>query len=164
MKITSIPNNVFSLFACAYLLAPALAQAALDDELNALYKKYGRDSVVRKVERDNPRAVEAAQKTKVPEDALAPKQESTQERGFRLFKEQPFPFLFRRSYSEVTSDEDRSNQDPKDSVRLTERSEEHTSELQSLRHLVCRLLLEKKKTKTYQLLAGARLTNIEELL
>src|SRR5262245_62850575 len=28
-----------------------------------------------------------------------------------------------------------------------ERSEEHTSELQSLRHLVCRLLLEKKKQK-----------------
>src|SRR5437899_9468726 len=28
------------------------------------------------------------------------------------------------------------------------RSEEHTSELQSLRHLVCRLLLEKKKTST----------------
>src|SRR5437899_10685452 len=28
-----------------------------------------------------------------------------------------------------------------------ERSEEHTSELQSLRHLVCRLLLEKKKHK-----------------
>src|SRR5947199_814640 len=29
----------------------------------------------------------------------------------------------------------------------TRRSEEHTSELQSLRHLVCRLLLEKKKKK-----------------
>src|SRR5437899_7886708 len=29
-----------------------------------------------------------------------------------------------------------------------QRSEEHTSELQSLRHLVCRLLLEKKKTPT----------------
>src|SRR5436853_2038556 len=29
----------------------------------------------------------------------------------------------------------------------TSRSEEHTSELQSLRHLVCRLLLEKKKQK-----------------
>src|SRR5258705_5973112 len=28
---------------------------------------------------------------------------------------------------------------------LVDRSEEHTSELQSLRHLVCRLLLEKKK-------------------
>src|SRR5262245_59845848 len=31
--------------------------------------------------------------------------------------------------------------------RITKRSEEHTSELQSLRHLVCRLLLEKKKKK-----------------
>src|SRR5471030_215026 len=30
-------------------------------------------------------------------------------------------------------------------VRVEPRSEEHTSELQSLRHLVCRLLLEKKK-------------------
>src|SRR5947199_7578655 len=31
--------------------------------------------------------------------------------------------------------------------RCRPRSEEHTSELQSLRHLVCRLLLEKKKKK-----------------
>src|SRR5436853_4984444 len=31
--------------------------------------------------------------------------------------------------------------------RAVGRSEEHTSELQSLRHLVCRLLLEKKKKK-----------------
>src|SRR5437899_11577923 len=30
-------------------------------------------------------------------------------------------------------------------MRIFSRSEEHTSELQSLRHLVCRLLLEKKK-------------------
>src|SRR5258705_8585685 len=30
---------------------------------------------------------------------------------------------------------------------ISNRSEEHTSELQSLRHLVCRLLLEKKKKK-----------------
>src|SRR5438045_6022035 len=30
---------------------------------------------------------------------------------------------------------------------IKKRSEEHTSELQSLRHLVCRLLLEKKKNK-----------------
>src|SRR5262245_17010964 len=30
-------------------------------------------------------------------------------------------------------------------AKLNVRSEEHTSELQSLRHLVCRLLLEKKK-------------------
>src|SRR5205814_10095375 len=34
-----------------------------------------------------------------------------------------------------------------DAGRGESRSEEHTSELQSLRHLVCRLLLEKKKTK-----------------
>src|SRR5262245_62560492 len=32
-------------------------------------------------------------------------------------------------------------------IPLGIRSEEHTSELQSLRHLVCRLLLEKKKKK-----------------
>src|SRR5205823_14427922 len=32
------------------------------------------------------------------------------------------------------------------------RSEEHTSELQSLAYLVCRLLLEKKKTKTIQII------------
>src|SRR5437899_9338679 len=36
-----------------------------------------------------------------------------------------------------------SNGSPPENV--TPRSEEHTSELQSLRHLVCRLLLEKKK-------------------
>src|SRR5205814_8232789 len=33
------------------------------------------------------------------------------------------------------------------STLVKPRSEEHTSELQSLRHLVCRLLLEKKKKK-----------------
>src|SRR5258708_29634899 len=33
---------------------------------------------------------------------------------------------------------------------LTGRSEEHTSELQSPDHLVCRLLLEKKKRSTYR--------------
>src|SRR2546423_5165784 len=34
-------------------------------------------------------------------------------------------------------------------IRIRERSEEHTSELQSLAYLVCRLLLEKKKTTHY---------------
>src|SRR3712207_7538517 len=33
-------------------------------------------------------------------------------------------------------------------ARVGHRSEEHTSELQSRQYLVCRLLLEKKKTKT----------------
>src|SRR5262245_64204462 len=36
---------------------------------------------------------------------------------------------------------------PADFDYVSSRSEEHTSELQSLRHLVCRLLLEKKKKK-----------------
>src|SRR5947199_2828067 len=37
-------------------------------------------------------------------------------------------------------------------LTIARRSEEHTSELQSLRHLVCRLLLEKKKkfARTYR--------------
>src|SRR5690554_7782001 len=34
--------------------------------------------------------------------------------------------------------------------RLAQRSEEHTSELQSRPHLVCRLLLEKKKKEKYR--------------
>src|SRR5258705_9018548 len=34
---------------------------------------------------------------------------------------------------------------PDRTLAMPRRSEEHTSELQSLRHLVCRLLLEKKK-------------------
>src|SRR5258708_18692877 len=41
------------------------------------------------------------------------------------------------------------------SGRRVERSEEHTSELQSPDHLVCRLLLEKKKRETNPLLANA---------
>src|SRR2546425_7811556 len=35
-----------------------------------------------------------------------------------------------------------------DDVEVVDRSEEHTSELQSLAYLVCRLLLEKKKKQT----------------
>src|SRR2546429_6261035 len=41
---------------------------------------------------------------------------------------------------------------PWETVRaLLKRSEEHTSELQSRLHLVCRLLLEKKKKKLYRM-------------
>src|SRR5205809_4935422 len=38
---------------------------------------------------------------------------------------------------------------PPDGVTVYERSEEHTSELQSRLHLVCRLLLEKKNNRHY---------------
>src|SRR2546422_2067264 len=42
------------------------------------------------------------------------------------------------------------------SVESTRRSEEHTSELQSRLHLVCRLLLEKKKKTKQPTLASVR--------
>src|SRR5216684_6802654 len=42
------------------------------------------------------------------------------------------------------------------SKRCGTRSEEHTSELQSRLHLVCRLLLEKKKNKKYPLLGSKK--------
>src|SRR2546425_6654349 len=38
--------------------------------------------------------------------------------------------------------------EPRGTLRYASRSEEHTSELQSLAYLVCRLLLEKKKKTT----------------
>src|SRR5258705_8433728 len=41
------------------------------------------------------------------------------------------------------------------SPRDCPRSEEHTSELQSLRHLVCRLLLEKKKKQSLTQFPGS---------
>src|SRR5258707_13191494 len=44
-------------------------------------------------------------------------------------------------------------------LQANERSEEHTSELQSRQYLVCRLLLEKKKKKTYH--KGSTLTHID---
>src|SRR5258705_1668706 len=40
------------------------------------------------------------------------------------------------------------------------RSEEHTSELQSLRHLVCRLLLEKKKNQKNNEIMFVKLTTV----
>src|SRR5947199_6604464 len=42
---------------------------------------------------------------------------------------------------------------------LVRRSEEHTSELQSLRHLVCRLLLEKKKKQSDEALQSYAATD-----
>src|SRR2546425_6288658 len=41
---------------------------------------------------------------------------------------------------------DQDGESPRSGRRVAPRSEEHTSELQSLAYLVCRLLLEKKKT------------------
>src|SRR5256886_10685788 len=49
-------------------------------------------------------------------------------------------------------------------VRDTQRSEEHTSELQSQSNLVCRLLLEKKKVKCVQLKTTTRPPSAIDLL
>src|SRR2546429_2080211 len=58
-----------------------------------------------------------------------------------------------------TTRESKNEQQP---VGLEERSEEHTSELQSRLHLVCRLLLEKKKKKN-TLIQLKRLRNIKNM-
>src|SRR5258705_5247746 len=64
----------------------------------------------------------------------------------------PYTTLFRSPSSPAQASKSRSAPSSPTGVTGTrrksprpERSEEHTSELQSLRHLVCRLLLEKKK-------------------
>src|SRR2546425_4199083 len=44
---------------------------------------------------------------------------------------------------------------------IHERSEEHTSELQSLAYLVCRLLLEKKKKRTELILCAASGSSVD---
>src|SRR5216684_5947657 len=63
----------------------------------------------------------------------------------------PYTTLFRSDAGAVDGAArhaaDSADADP-DSARRRVRSEEHTSELQSRLHLVCRLLLEKKKKKT----------------
>src|SRR5690348_17535006 len=77
----------------------------------------------------------------------------------------PYTTLFRSAESEVflrvtSTDDDERMPPPKSGRKLSaaqvetlkrwiDRSEEHTSELQSPVHLVCRLLLEKKKRKHY---------------
>src|SRR5882724_13198337 len=58
----------------------------------------------------------------------------------------PYTTLFRSSRYRGPGGEHGRLHEP----RLLSRSEEHTSELQSLRHLVCRLLLEKKKKQKNQ--------------
>src|SRR5205814_5511931 len=62
----------------------------------------------------------------------------------RPFRAESALGIFRQQGSRSTMFRSR----PQDGLNKTgARSEEHTSELQSLRHLVCRLLLEKKKRK-----------------
>jgi len=98
------------------LVPAALGQDELEVELQKLYQKYGRDSVTRKVLRDNPNPVVATQAHEVPEDAFASEETKEPPAGFRLFKQQPFRILIRKNYSDVTVDEDPSVADAKASL------------------------------------------------
>src|SRR2546422_1500920 len=63
------------------------------------------------------------------------------------------PRVFRQENEEQADGDERQRgggAPPRREQGLAERSEEHTSELQSRLHLVCRLLLEKKKKKNKQ--------------
>src|SRR5437870_8273763 len=63
----------------------------------------------------------------------------------------PYTTLFRSTSRHRTPPSASGRRSPRQSSAPARRSEEHTSELQSRGHLVCRLLLEKKKN-TEQLL------------
>src|SRR5437899_11611734 len=78
----------------------------------------------------------------------------------------PYTTLFRSIQNDsisrqsvVAGDIDASKSKSARSDSVGDRSEEHTSELQSLRHLVCRLLLEKKKKKICDLKYNITKTN-----
>src|SRR5258705_10838904 len=60
----------------------------------------------------------------------------------------PYTTLFRSQVLELIHRRRRRRVGQVLDVELADRSEEHTSELQSLRHLVCRLLLEKKNKES----------------
>src|SRR5687767_15388298 len=67
----------------------------------------------------------------------------------------PYTTLFRSSHDDRPRDaalrqpRDLQGHPRRSIARGLQRSEEHTSELQSLAYLVCRLLLEKKKVKSH---------------
>src|SRR5262247_4558227 len=70
----------------------------------------------------------------------------------------PYTTLFRSAWHRPVPGARRS-----DLVRCCHcRSEEHTSELQSLRHLVCRLLLEKKKKRPQNHISSEKKKNDNE--
>src|SRR2546425_6468670 len=59
----------------------------------------------------------------------------------------PYTTLFRSTWARLRTSSQAERLSPCSRFAAAVRSEEHTSELQSLAYLVCRLLLEKKKKK-----------------
>src|SRR5438034_3943327 len=89
----------------------------------------------------------------------------------------PYTTLFRSAYSYKTfvilqdsagthrlEGEDTAHEGDKLDLDTDDRSEEHTSELQSHSDLVCRLLLEKKKKKEKKTLKNKRKNHLHNLL
>src|SRR5258705_5947490 len=75
----------------------------------------------------------------------------------------PYTTLFRSSESDCRRDPVAHSSTRNFVMRMRRnRSEEHTSELQSLRHLVCRLLLEKTKLLVLFLGCGGSLIGADE--
>src|SRR2546422_3042993 len=66
------------------------------------------------------------------------------------------PYHFHRVFKAVTGVTPRAYASAHRTKRVRNRSEEHTSELQSRLHLVCRLLLEKKKKKAQKTSAASQ--------
>src|SRR5687768_3970899 len=133
-------------------ISPSLAKRtvamALDGVVTDLTDPIDKDAKIEFLNREDPRALElirhdAAHVLAEAVQALWPGTQVTIgpviENGFYydFFRNQPFT--------------------PEDFPAI--RSEEHTSELQSRLHLVCRLLLEKKKKKTYNTTTQIRVHN-----
>src|SRR5690554_7226789 len=77
-------------------------------------------------------------------DGLQSGKAYAQER-FDNYKKQPLRYTFPSNFDGKLPDFSQNKNRPKAAILREKRSEEHTSELQSRPHLVCRLLLEKKK-------------------
>src|SRR3989449_3502734 len=87
-----------------------------------------------------PRTAWAATRSYEPAN-IAANQELLLQRHRHAIAARSDPFVFARTSPDLRTDTGRG----RGHHQLPERSEEHTSELQSRLHLVCRLLLEKKK-------------------
>src|SRR2546430_8196177 len=76
----------------------------------------------------------------------------------------PYTTLFRSLKLAISSNREQEPVAKMQRVAVKWRSEEHTSELQSQSNLVCRLLLEKKKTRWHRKLENSKNTPYVNLL
>src|SRR5258708_17846880 len=91
-----------------------------------------------------------------PRSTLFPYTTLFRSKGKKALTRDPFEVLV-RAVDSLDAKERTAMHHALHEVLTTVRSEEHTSELQSPDHLVCRLLLEKKKKKRYWMLNASPL-------